>query len=81
MRKRGGDFSKPYNRAANNARMDVRRESYTNARMRSHTRRLLPICAHTARHKAQQRCCVWSTTNASSINRANPTARCGGPCP
>ena len=45
---RGLDFLKPYKSASNRWRMDAKASSSNNARIRSHSRRLLPSFAHTA---------------------------------
>src|SRR5262245_11980376 len=78
---KGLDFWKPYKRASNSWRIDVKASSSNNARMRSHNRRLLPNFVHTALQRAQHRCWVWSTKNASSISMANTPERGCSPCP
>jgi hypothetical protein len=78
---RGLDFFKPYQSAAHSWRIDVKASSDNKALSRSHHRRWRPSCAQSACHNAHQRCCVWSTTNASLISRAHTTERCGSPGP
>ena len=77
----GLDSLKPYKRASNSWRMDVKGIVINNALILSHNMLLLPSFAHTVLEQGATQLLILVHQEHQIVSMANTTERCCVPCP